>query len=85
MSHFNIVVGDIDTAIDYYKRVFGFEEGMTTNGKSYRFSRKMLKDAGFAPGVFCTNAGFADGKCEVEAVWLRHPTIGYYLELFHCE
>ena len=34
MSHFNIVVDDIDVASDYYKRVFGFEEGMTVGSES---------------------------------------------------
>ncbi|MBV9197378.1 MAG: VOC family protein [Solirubrobacterales bacterium] len=74
ISHVNVVVDDMDVATEFYCTVLGFVQAVNADG---------LMDY---PGVdlvsFARNAGFDDGQVSLDVRFLKHPTIGVYLELF---
>jgi catechol 2,3-dioxygenase-like lactoylglutathione lyase family enzyme len=78
-SHISINVIDIDKALEFYKRVLGFEK--MQGGKRWGdFDFREMDTEAFAK-----NAGFMDGHCEVDCVWMYHPHLQLNLELmrFH--
>lgn len=77
LSHVCINVPDVDEAFEFYHRVLGFE--IMQAGKrwgDFDF-RNMTNEA------FCKDAGFLDGKCKLDCLWLKHPHMNINLELFH--
>lgn len=75
-SHISINVTSIDDALEFYNRVLGFEK--MKGGKQWGdFDFRGLDSEPFAK-----NAGFMDGKCKVDCVWMYHPHLHLNLELF---
>ncbi len=73
ISHLNVVVDDIETATEFYGTLLGFEPAANDRGPmDYR-------DMDLAS--FARDAGFDDGKVDLDIRFLRHPEIGVYLEL----
>jgi catechol 2,3-dioxygenase-like lactoylglutathione lyase family enzyme len=76
ISHISINVPDIDEAIEFYNRTIGFE--IMSGGDLWGdFIFYDLQNE-----AFCKDAGFLDGNCTLDAVWLRHPHMNLNLELF---
>ena len=76
LSHASINVPDIDDAIEFYNRTLGFE--IMSGGELWGdFIFYNLQNE-----AFCKDAGFLDGNCTLDAVWLRHPHLNMNLELF---
>ncbi len=76
ISHISVNVPDVDEAVEFYRRVLGFEV-MSAGDKWGDFEFRPLEDEAFAK-----SAGFMDGKCKLDCVWMKHPHIGINLELF---
>eukprot|EP00808_Paulinella_micropora_P000083 g68169.t1 len=75
LSHLNVVVkGSVDEASAYYQEVLGFEPASNADG--------LMDYRNITLQSFCLDAGFVDGKCRVDIVFLKHKTIHMYLELF---
>eukprot|EP00457_Paulinella_chromatophora_P011860 gb/GEZN01012024.1/.p1 GENE.gb/GEZN01012024.1/~~gb/GEZN01012024.1/.p1 ORF type:complete len:258 (-),score=46.63 gb/GEZN01012024.1/:291-1064(-) len=75
LSHINVVVsGDIDEASAYYQRILGFLPASNDAG--------LMDYRNITLESFCLDAGFADGKCRVDIIFLKHVSIHMYLELF---
>lgn len=70
----NVVVDDIETATEFYSTVLGFEPAANDDGPM-DYPRVDLAS-------FARDAGFADGKIDVDIRFLKHPLMGLYLELF---
>lgn len=73
-GHLNIVVDDIEIATEFYQTVLGFELAANKDGPM-NYPEVDLES-------FARNAGFKDGKVNVDIRLLRHPKVGFYLELF---
>lgn len=74
LSHINVVVDDIEVATEFYGTVLGFEQAANADGRmDYR---------GVDLASFARNAGFDDGRVNVDVRFLRHAEVGVYLELF---
>jgi|GEM_PF-2235438 len=73
ISHINIIVDDIEYATEFYKRTLGFIQAHNEDGEM-NYKEVTL-------GSFARNAGFMDGIVKVDVRFLKHPTIGLYLEL----
>ena len=74
ISHLNVVVDDIEEASEFYRTVLGFEPAFNAEGP---MDYREVDLASFA-----RDAGFDDGRVKVDVLFLRHPAIGVYLELF---
>jgi catechol 2,3-dioxygenase-like lactoylglutathione lyase family enzyme len=80
-SHISINVPDIEKAIEFYTRVFGFMK--TKGGEKWGdFDFRDMESESFAK-----NAGFMNGQCKVDCVWMSHPHLMLNLELmrFHVD
>jgi catechol 2,3-dioxygenase-like lactoylglutathione lyase family enzyme len=77
ISHICINVPDVDKAAEFYHRVLGYEI-MDAGEKWGKFDLRNLDSQ-----EFCKSAGFMDGKCRLDCLWMKHPTININLELFH--
>lgn len=77
VSHVCINVPNVDKAAEFYHRVLGYEI-MTAGEKWGNFDLRNLHSE-----EFCKSAGFMDGKCRLDCLWMKHPTININLELFH--
>lgn len=77
LSHFSINVPNVDEAFEFYHRVLGFE--IMQAGKRWgNFDIRNMTNEGF-----CKDAGFLDGRCKFDCLWLKHPHMNINLELFH--
>ncbi|MCE0557399.1 nucleoside hydrolase [Motilimonas sp. E26] len=74
VSHLNIVVDDVDKATAFYQRVLGFEQAYDDDGEKMDYPHLTLSS-------FAKDAGFENGKVDVDIRFLHHPTAGLYLEL----
>jgi catechol 2,3-dioxygenase-like lactoylglutathione lyase family enzyme len=74
ISHLNVVVDDIEVATEFYRTVLGFEPAANADGPKHYPAVDLAS--------FARNAGFAGGRVDLDIRFLRHPTIGLYLELF---
>jgi len=74
VSHVNVVVDNVTSAAAYYQSVLGFEEAYNADGK--------MEYPDISLTSFCLNAGFDDGVCRLDILFMKHPTLGLYLELF---
>ncbi|USD66144.1 nucleoside hydrolase [Vibrio sp. SCSIO 43136] len=74
VSHLNIVVDDVDKATAFYQRTLGFEQAYDESGEIMDYPHLTLAS-------FAKDAGFEDGKVDVDIRFLHHPTAGLYLEL----
>jgi catechol 2,3-dioxygenase-like lactoylglutathione lyase family enzyme len=76
ISHINVVVNDtVDIGLEYYRNVLGFEPASNADG--------LMDYRAIANYGFCIDAGFEDGDCVVDVLFLKHPIINLYLELFY--
>ncbi|MCP4117960.1 MAG: nucleoside hydrolase [Desulfobacteraceae bacterium] len=73
VSHLNVVVDDVEKATAFYQRTLGFEQAYDEDGK--------MDYPGLTLASFAKDAGFLDGKVNVDIRFLRHPVVGLYLEL----
>lgn len=73
ISHLNIVVEDIEYATEFYGRTLGFVQAHNVRG--------VMDYKGLTRETFARDAGFLDGKVNVDIRFLRHPTAGLYIEL----
>ncbi|NOX70239.1 MAG: hypothetical protein GXP15_13705 [Gammaproteobacteria bacterium] len=73
ISHLNIVVEDIEYATEFYQRTLGFVQAHNARG--------VMDYKGLTRETFARDAGFLDGKVNVDIRFLKHPTAGLYLEL----
>ncbi|MFO6424162.1 nucleoside hydrolase [Motilimonas sp. KMU-193] len=74
VSHLNIIVDDVDEATAFYQRTLGFEQAYDEAGEIMDYPHLTLAS-------FAKDAGFSNGKVDVDIRFLRHPTAGLYLEL----
>ena len=74
ISHLNVVVEDIEVATEFYRTVLGFEPAANDDGPMDYRSVDLAS--------FARDAGFADGRVNVDIRFLRHPEVRVYLELF---
>jgi len=74
ISHFNIVVDDIEVATEFYGTVLGFEQAANANGPM-DYPRVDLSS-------FARDAGFEDVPVSLDVRFLKHAEVGVYLELF---
>ena len=75
LSHINVVVNDVNEAAEYYEAVLGFLPASNANGPM-NYPNITLES-------FCLDAGFADGVCQLDILFMKHPTLNIYLELFN--
>lgn len=73
LSHVNIVVDDLDKATEYYHRTLGFVIACNKDG--------LIDFPHYKSSAFAKDAGFLDGKVDVDVRFLKHPQAGLYLEL----
>jgi catechol 2,3-dioxygenase-like lactoylglutathione lyase family enzyme len=74
ISHLNVVVEDIEVAAQFYRSVLGFENAANDDGP---MAYRNVDLASFA-----RDAGFSDGRVDIDIHFMKHPAIGLYLELF---
>lgn len=72
-SHVNVVVDDVDKATEFYHRAMGFEMAYNKDGA--------IDFPHYTNANFAKDAGFLDGKVDVDVRFLRHPQAGVYIEL----
>ena len=75
LSHINVVVDDVEEAAVYYQSILGFAPASNADGPMY-YQNITLES-------FCLDAGFEDGLCRVDIMFLKHTTTNIYLELFN--
>jgi catechol 2,3-dioxygenase-like lactoylglutathione lyase family enzyme len=73
ISHLNIVVEDIEYATEFYGRTLGFVQAHNVRG--------VMDYKGLTRETFARDAGFLDGKVNVDIRFLKHPSTGLYIEL----
>jgi len=73
ISHLNVVVEDMEYATEFYGRTLGFVQAHNERG--------VMDYPGYTRDTFARDAGFMDGKVNVDIRFLIHPTAGLYLEL----
>lgn len=73
ISHLNVVVEDIEYATEFYGRTLGFVQAHNARG--------VMDYKGLTRETFARDAGFLDGKVNVDIRFLIHPTAGLYIEL----
>ncbi|MBI9092635.1 MAG: nucleoside hydrolase [Desulfobacterium sp.] len=73
VSHLNVVVDDVEKATAFYQRTLGFEQAYDPDGK--------MDYPNLTLTSFAKDAGFLDGKVNVDIRFLHHPIAGLYLEL----
>jgi len=73
VSHLNVVVDDLDKATAFYRRTLGFEPAYNEDGK--------MDYPNLTLTSFAKDAGFLEGKVNVDIRFLHHPVAGLYLEL----
>lgn len=73
ISHLNVVVEDIEYATEFYGRTLGFVQAHNVRG--------VMDYKGLTRETFARDAGFLDGKVNVDIRFLKHPTAGLYIEL----
>ncbi|HZA66166.1 MAG TPA: VOC family protein [Geminicoccaceae bacterium] len=74
ISHLNVVVDDIEAATEFYGTVLGFEPASNDDGP--------MNYPGVRLASFARDAGFEDGRVNLDIRFLKHPEVGIYLELF---
>ena len=74
ISHLNVIVDDIDAATEFYRNVLGFEQAANDHGP--------MDYPGVRLASFARDAGFKDGRVNLDIRFLKHPEVGVYLELF---
>jgi catechol 2,3-dioxygenase-like lactoylglutathione lyase family enzyme len=74
VSHFNVVVDDIEVATEFYGTVLGFERAANAEGPMDYPSVDLAS--------FARNAGFGDSSVGLHVRFLKHPEAAVYLELF---
>jgi catechol 2,3-dioxygenase-like lactoylglutathione lyase family enzyme len=74
ISHLNVVVDDIEVASEFYRAVLGFEQAGNDDGP--------MDYPGVDLASFARDAGFEDGRVDLDIRFLKHPEVGVYLELF---
>ncbi|WP_394246491.1 nucleoside hydrolase [Vibrio profundi] len=74
VSHLNIIVDDVEKATAFYQRTLGFEQAYDESGEIMDYPRLTLAS-------FAKDAGFENGKVDVDIRFLHHPNAGLYLEL----
>jgi catechol 2,3-dioxygenase-like lactoylglutathione lyase family enzyme len=74
ISHLNVVVDDIEVATEFYRAVLGFEQAVNDDGP--------MDYPGVDLASFARDAGFEDGRVDLDIRFLKHPEVGVYLELF---
>jgi catechol 2,3-dioxygenase-like lactoylglutathione lyase family enzyme len=67
------VVDDLDKATEFYHRTLGFVIACNSDGP--------INYPHYTSAAFAKDAGFLDGKVDVDIRFLRHPQAGLYLEL----
>ena len=73
ISHLNVIVDDIDVATEFYSTVLGFEQASNDDGP--------MDYPGVDLASFARDAGFADGRVNLDIRFLKHPEVGVHLEL----
>jgi catechol 2,3-dioxygenase-like lactoylglutathione lyase family enzyme len=73
ISHLNVVVDDMEYATEFYGRTLGFVQAHNARG--------VMDYKGLTRETFARDAGFLDGRVNVDIRFLIHPTAGLYLEL----
>ena len=73
VSHLNVVVDDLEDATAFYRRTLGFEPAHDEDGK--------MDYPNLTLTSFAKDAGFLEGKVNVDIRFLHHPVAGLYLEL----
>ena len=73
ISHLNIVVEDIEYATEFYGRTLGFIQAHNVRG--------IMDYKALTRETFARDAGFLDGKVNVDIRFLKHPSAGLYIEL----
>ena len=73
ISHLNVIVDDIEVATEFYRTVLGFEQASNDDGPM-DYPRVDLAS-------FARDAGFDDGKVNLDIRFLKHPEVGIHLEL----
>ena len=73
ISHLNVIVEDLEYATEFYGRTLGFIQTHNERG--------VMDYKGVTRETFARDAGFLDGKVNVDIRFLKHPTAGLYLEL----
>lgn len=73
ISHLNVIVEDLEYATEFYGRTLGFVQAHNERG--------IMDYKGVTRETFARDAGFLDGKVDVDIRFLKHPTAGLYLEL----
>ena len=73
ISHINIVVDDINLATNFYSEALGFKIAENDDG-AMDYKNVELES-------FARNAGFLDGKVQVDVRFLQHPTAKIFIEL----
>ena len=75
VSHINVIVNDsIDIGAAYYQEILGFKPAENADGPMHYTN---ITNYGF-----CVDAGFENGDCRVDIIFLKHPIMNLYLELF---
>ncbi|CAB9509071.1 nucleoside hydrolase [Seminavis robusta] len=76
ISHINVVVNDsIDIGAQYYEEILGFKPAYNADGK---MEYRNITNYGF-----CLDAGFEQGDCRVDIIFLKHEVLNLYLGLFY--
>jgi catechol 2,3-dioxygenase-like lactoylglutathione lyase family enzyme len=70
-SHVNVVVDDIEVATEFYRTVLGFVQAANSDGP--------MDYLGVTLESFARNAGFDDGRINLDIRFLRHPGQGELL------
>jgi len=73
-SHINVIVDDVEKASEFYQRALGFQMAYNCNGDPIDF-----KD--YCDPAFARDAGFLDGKCNIDVRFIRHPQANICLEI----
>jgi catechol 2,3-dioxygenase-like lactoylglutathione lyase family enzyme len=74
ISHLNVVVDDIEAATEFYGTVLGFEPAANADGP--------MDYPGVDLASFARDAGFEDGRVDLDIRFLKHPEMALYMELF---
>ncbi|XPV75830.1 MAG: nucleoside hydrolase [Desulfovibrio sp.] len=73
-SHINVIVDDVEKAIEFYERTLGFKMAYSMTGDPINFTD-------YCDPAFARDAGFLDGKVNIDVCFLRHPQANICLEI----
>ena len=74
VSHINVIVEDVDKAAEFYQRALGFEMAYGSNGDAIDFTN-------YCDPAFARDAGFLDGKVNIDVRFVRHPQADICIEI----